>query len=177
MKYNIIDCNYEKHANSILEILNEAIENSTALYDYKPRLLSSMMSWFEAKKSNNYPVIGLENINGELIAFGSYGAFRSWPAYKYSVEHSIYVHKDYRGYGLGHILLESLIQSAQCNNYHAMIGGIDITNTGSIALHEKHGFQHVGTLPEVGYKFGRWLDLAFYQLILDTPDAPNEEHP
>ncbi|MBJ9985912.1 N-acetyltransferase family protein [Acinetobacter sp. S40] len=175
MEYNIINCNYEKHAKSILEILNDAIENSTALYDYKKRSLSSMINWFEQKQSNNYPIIGLEKSNGELIAFGSYGAFRNWPAYKYSVEHSIYIHKDYRGHGLGHILLESLIKSAQSNNYHVMIGGIDATNKGSIALHEKHGFQHVGTLPEVGYKFGRWLDLAFYQLTLNTPNTPNEE--
>lgn len=106
---------------------------------------------------------------------GSYGTFRAWPAYKYTVEHSAYVHKDHRGLGLGRQIMKSLIAAAQENNVHALIGGIDTTNVGSIALHEGLGFKHVGTLPQVGYKFGRWLDLSFYQLLLDTPLNPVED--
>lgn len=175
MEYNVINCTYEKHAQSILDIFNDAIETSTALYDYEKRSIESMVGWFETKRNNGYPVIGLESANGELIAFASYGAFRNWPAYKYSIEHSIYVHKEFRGKGLGHVLLELIINSAKENNYHVVIGGIDADNRGSITLHEKHGFHHVGTLPEVGYKFGRWLNLAFYQLVLDTPETPTEK--
>lgn len=172
MEYNIISCTYEKHANSILDIFNEAIETSTALYDYKNRTMEDMINWFEVKMSNHYPIIGLESPTGELIAFGSYGSFRNWAAYQYSIEHSIYVHKNHRGRGLGHIILKLLIQAARQNNYHTMIAGIDAENKGSIILHEKHGFQLVGMLPEVGYKFDRWLNLAFYQLLLDTPASP-----
>jgi len=172
IEHNIVNCTYEKHAGAILEIFNEAILHSTALYDYKPRQPQSMAGWFEAKKTGGFPVIGAENNGGKLLGFGSYGSFRGWPAYKYTVEHSIYVHKEYRGQGLGRILLSELIAAAGKNDLHAMIGGIDATNTGSIALHEKLGFKHAGTLAQVGFKFGHWLDLAFYQLLLETPAHP-----
>ena len=170
----IVHCAFERHADPILEIFNDAILNSTALYDYKPRTSQSMVSWFEAKSAGSFPVIGVEGSDGKLLGFGSYGTFRAWPAYKYTVEHSVYVHKDYRGKGLGSVLMQELIAVARQNSLHAMMGGIDATNSGSIALHERLGFKHVGTLPEVGFKFGRWLDLAFYQLLLDTPAHPVE---
>jgi phosphinothricin acetyltransferase len=168
----IVHCTYERHADAILEIFNDAILNSTALYDYKPRTPQSMVGWFEAKRAGGFPVIGVEGSDGNLLGFGSYGTFRAWPAYKYTVEHSVYVHKDQRGKGLGRVVMQALIAVARQNNLHAMVGGIDATNSGSIALHERLDFKHVGTLPEVGFKFGRWLDLAFYQLLLDTPAHP-----
>ena len=169
---NVVRCDFERHADAILAIFNEAIVNSTALYDYQPRTLQNMVSWFDAKRAGNFPVIGVENEGGGLLAFASYGTFRGWPAYKYTVEHSVYVHKDHRGQGLGRRVLRELIVAARRNDVHAMIGGIDATNAGSIALHERLGFKHAGTLPQVGFKFGRWLDLAFYQLLLDTPAHP-----
>lgn len=169
---SLVSCSYERHASAILEIFNDAILTSTALYDYEPRRPESMVGWFEAKRSGHFPVIGIENAEGRLLGFGSYGAFRAWPAYKYTVEHSLYIHKDHRGKGLGRTLLGALIAAAHDNGKHAMIGGIDAANIGSITLHQQFGFQHVGTLPEVGFKFGRWLDLAFYQLRLETPAEP-----
>lgn len=168
----IIDCTYERHAKAIIDIFNEAILNSTALYDYEPRALQSMVGWFDAKRAGNFPVIGVEDEQGNLLAFGSYGSFRAWPAYKYSVEHSVYVQKDHRGRGLGRIVMTKLIEAARKNEKHVMMGGIDATNKGSVALHEQLGFKHVGTLPQVGFKFGRWLDLSFYQLTLETPAQP-----
>lgn len=168
----VVNCSFDQHADAILEIFNDAILHSTALYDYKPREPQSMVGWFDAKKNGGFPVIGIEDNGGRLLGFGSYGPFRAWPAYKYTVEHSIYVHKEYRGQGLGRILLCELIVAAGKNDLHTLIGGIDATNTGSIKLHEKLGFKHVGTLPQVGFKFGRWLDLAFYQLLLKTPAHP-----
>lgn len=171
-QHPIISCSHSKHATAILDIFNEAILNSTALYDYKPRTPENMVAWFDAKQKGGYPVLGIEDKGGKLLAFGSYGSFRAWPAYKYTVEHSVYVHKDYRGQGLGLLIMQALIAAARQNNVHAMMGGIDATNEGSIALHERLGFKHVGTLPEVGFKFGRWLDLSFYQLLLDTPASP-----
>lgn len=171
----IVDCTFERHAPSILEILNEAIANSTALYDYKLRSLENMVTWFQTKKAGGFPVIGIEDNTGTLLAMGSYGAFRAFPAYKYTVEHSVYVHKDYRGQGLGRVIMERLIATARKNDLHAIVGGIDATNGGSIALHERLGFKRVGTLPQVGFKFGRWLDLAFYQLLLETPAHPADD--
>lgn len=167
-----IPCTHATHAAAILDILNEAIVTSTALYDYRPRASESMVGWFKAKQAGGFPVIGAESPGGELMGFASYGTFRAWPAYKYSVEHSVYVHKDHRGKGLGLALMQQLITAARAQQYHVMIGGIDQSNAASVALHEKLGFTHAGTIRQAGFKFGRWLDLAFYQLILDTPLDP-----
>ncbi len=167
-----VHCTHERHAPAILAIFNEAIVNSTALYDYQPRPLESMKAWFDTKQQGNFPVIGLEDSQGQLLAFGSDGTFRAWPAYKYTAEHSVYVHRDHRGRGLGLEVMRALIESARQRDLHALVGGIDATNTASIALHQRLGFQHVGTLPQVGFKLGRWLDLAVYQLLLETPREP-----
>ena len=167
-----IACTYESHANAILEIFNEAIVNSTALYDYKPRTQESMIAWFKAKEAGRFPVIGITASDNQLLGFASYGTFRAWPAYKYSVEHSVYVHKNHRGKGIGLALMQQLITVAKDQQYHTMIGGIDIANTSSIALHERLGFTHAGTIKQAGFKFGRWLDLGFYQLLLETPIRP-----
>ena len=168
----LVNCSLARHGRAILEVFNDAILTSTALYDYQPRTMESMTAWFAAKEAGGFPVLGVEDSDGTLQGFASYGTFRAWPAYKYTVEHSVYVHRDCRGRGLGRRLLQELIAAARENGLHALIGGIDAANPGSIALHERLGFRHVGTLPEVGFKFGRWLDLAFYELILDTPSQP-----
>ena len=161
-------------SDQILAIFNEAILHSTALYDYKPRTAESMSLWFENKRNGNFPVIGTMDDSGELSGFASYGTFRAWPAYKYSVEHSIYVAAPQRGRGLGKLLLQELIKSAREQNYHTLIGAIDSRNTISIRLHQRFGFQHAGTLRQAGFKFGRWLDLDFYQLLLETPNCPQD---
>lgn len=168
----IIDCTHAAHATAILGILNEAILNSTALYDYRPRTAASMAAWFEKKQAGGFPVLGALDDDGTLLGFASYGTFRDWPAYKYTVEHSVYVHSERRGRGVGRALLQRLIERAREQDYHALIGGIDADNVASVALHRSLGFEHCGTLREVGFKFGRWLDLAFYQLRLATPAQP-----
>lgn len=169
-----VSCDLEKHGAAILAIINEAIVNTTAVYDYTARPIESMTSWFEVKQRGNYPVIGVEDDDGQLLGFATYGSYRARPAYKYTVEHSVYVCKDQRGRGLGALLMRELIALARSDGYHVMVGGIDAENTGSIALHEKLGFAYAGTIRQAGYKFGRWLDLTFYQLILDTPAQPSE---
>ena len=169
---DFVECSLARHGGAILDIFNDAIAHSTALYDYRPREPESMVAWFEAKRRGGFPVIGLESAQGVLMGFGSYGTFRAWPAYKYTVEHSLYVHRDHRGQGLGAGLLRALIERATAQGLHVMVGGIDAANTASIRLHEKLGFTHAGTVRQAGFKFGRWLDLAFYQLILATPVEP-----
>jgi phosphinothricin acetyltransferase len=168
----IIDCTPADHAAAILEILNEAIVNSTAVYDYQPRTAASMLGWFEAKQAGAFPVLGAIAADGTLLGFASYGGFRAWPAYKYTVEHSVYVHAQQRGRGIGRALLQQLIERAREQDYHSLIGGIDASNAASIALHRSLGFEHSGTIRQAGFKFGRWLDLAFYQLLLETPRQP-----
>lgn len=173
----LVECNLRQHGDAIRAIFNDAIVHSTALYDYRPRTAEMMRVWFETKLNGNFPVIGFENPSGQLMGFGTYGTFRAWPAYKYSVEHSVYVDAHFRGQGLGTRLLQELIAAARRQEYHVLIGGIDSDNAVSIRLHEKLGFTFCGTIRQAGYKFGRWLDLSFYQRILDTPASPVEDSP
>lgn len=170
-----VHCTEDRHATAILDIFNHAIVNSTALYDYKPRPREAMAGWFDTKRKNDFPVIGVEDEDGTLLGFASYGTFRAWPAYKYSVEHSIYIHHACRGRGLGKRLLAELIEAATARDVHTMVGGIDLSNRASIALHEHLGFQSAGVIRQAAYKFGNWLDLAFYQKILATPAHPTED--
>lgn len=170
----LIDCSEEDHAAAILDILNDAILHSTALYDYAPRSPQSMQSWFAAKRANGFPVVGAVDDSGRLLGFASWGAFRVFPAYKYTVEHSVYVHREQRGRGLGRGLMQELIRRARAAQLHVLVGCIDASNTGSIKLHASLGFTHSGTFPQVGFKFGRWLDAAFYQLNLETPLQPRD---
>src|ERR1043166_4188912 len=123
----IVQCD-NSFSDQILNIFNEAILNSTALYDYKPRTPPMMEVWFEAKRKGNFPVLGVVNDDSKLMGFASYGTFRNWPAYKYSVEHSIYVRKECRGRGVGKLLLQRIIDTARAQNYHILIGGIDSQN-------------------------------------------------
>jgi L-amino acid N-acyltransferase len=166
---------YFPQASEILAIFNEAILNSTAIYDYRARTMAQMEKWFEAKEKGRYPVIGAFDEDASLIGFATYGPFRSWPGYKYSVEHAVYVRKDQRGKGLGKRLLLEIVEQAASQGYHMVIGGIDAVNTASIRLHQTLGFSHCASIKQAGFKFGRWLDLEFYQRILPTPLEPNEE--
>lgn len=166
----------EKQLPEIREIFNEAILNSTALYDYKPRTMEILNKWYAEKQNRNYPVIGVFDYEDLLLGFASYGSFRSRPAYKYTVEHSVYVRSDHRGLGIGSILLKEIVKIAQEQDYHVLVGGIDASNLESIRLHEKEGFVFNGIIREAGFKFGRWLDLAFYQLILKTPLYPKGDN-
>lgn len=149
----------------ILEIINHAIKNTTAVYDYNPRTLKMQKEWFLKKMADNMPVLIIE-IDTKVVAFGSYGIFRPWDGYRFSVEHSIYVSEKFRGNGLGKKLLEELILLAKNGGFHTMIAGVDANNPGSYGLHKKFGFVEIGKFKEVGYKFDKWLDLVFMQLML-----------
>lgn len=168
----LIACSFAAHGQAVADIFNDAILHSTALYEYQPRSLSDIGRWFEAKAAANLPVIGAVDAAGTLLGFASYGAFRPQPAYKYSVEHSVYVRADQRGRGLGPQLLHALIEAARAQQVHVMVGVIDASNAASIALHRRLGFEPAGVLRQAGFKFGRWLDAALYQRVLDTPSQP-----
>jgi L-amino acid N-acyltransferase len=149
----------------ILEIMNDAILTTTSIYDYRIRSHEFVEIWYNKKNSEKLPVLVCE-INGTAVAYGSYGIFRAWDAYKFSIEHSIYVQKDFQGQGIGKQLLIALIEKARTNGYHTMIAGIDAGNQKSYDFHKKLGFVEIGKFKEVGYKFDRWLDLIFMQLML-----------
>jgi phosphinothricin acetyltransferase len=149
----------------ILEITNHEILHSTVLYEYEPRTVEQQTEWFEAKKKGGWPVFVAE-LNEQVVGFATYGPFRERAAYQKSIEHSVYVHKDFRGKTIGHRLMVELIQTAKENGFHTMIAGIDSSNQASVEFHRKFGFEVVGTFKEVGHKFDRWLDVTFMQLLL-----------
>jgi phosphinothricin acetyltransferase len=151
---------------AILDIINYNILNSTALYDYEPRSLANQITIFEDKLTKGFPII-VATENNKVIGFGYYSEFRFREAYKFTVEHSVYTDKDSIGKGIGKLLMTRLITLAKTQNLHTMIGVIDSENNSSITFHEKFGFKTVGIIKESGYKFDRWLDSVFMQLILE----------
>ncbi len=168
----LIECTAEDHAGEIREILNDAIVHTTAIYDYHPRTPEDMVEWFRAKEEGEFPVLGAVDEAGDLLGFATYGVFRNWAAYKYSVEHSIHVRTAARGKGIGRALMERLIQKAVRQDLHVLVGAIDAGNAVSLALHRSFGFSDAGTIRHAGFKFGEWRDLVFMQLILETPTHP-----
>jgi len=169
----MIRCATDSDLPAILEIYNDAIINTTAIYDYKPHTLEDRTAWYEKKMDAGYPVLVFEE-NGFVVGFATFGPFRAYPAYKYTIEHSVYVHKHHRGKRIGTVLLQELIRIANQQGYATMVAGIDSSNEGSRLLHAKLGFNHCGTVQKAGYKFGKWLDLSFYQYALEGPATPTE---
>jgi L-amino acid N-acyltransferase YncA len=151
---------------AILAIVNDAILNTTAIYDYDVRTLNEQISWFQEKKEQNFPVIVATDENDNVVGFGTYGTFRMKIGFKFTVEHSVYVKEGFAGNGIGKAILLELINLAKAQKLHVMVGCIDAENTGSIEFHEKFGFKKAGILKESGYKFDKWLDLQFVQLII-----------
>lgn len=150
---------------AILAIINHNILHSTSLYDYSIRSFEQQKAILEEKIQKGFPVIVAEN-KGEVLGFGMYSEFRFREAYQFTVEHSVYVADNQLGKGIGKLLLSELIVLAKAQKLHTMIGVIDSENQNSIAFHEQFGFKIVGTIKESGYKFDRWLDSVFMQLLL-----------
>lgn len=162
---NRINCGFQ-HAEAMRDIWNDVIENTTCHYDSQPRSLDEVKEWLQAKAEASLPVIGLEDANGKLAGFASYGPFRPQEAYRRTAEHSVYVEKSFRGLGLGRRLLDEIIAHAESQEYHVLVGVIDSANLASIELHKQRGFTHAGRIREAGFKFGEWLDADFYELVL-----------
>ena len=150
----------------ILAIINHNILYSTSLYDYTPRTIERQTELLAEKKAKNFPVFVAEQ-SGKVAGFGMYGEFRFREAYRFTVEHSVYVSEAFKGKGIGGQLLQRLIEEAKSQKLHTMIGVIDAENQESILFHEKFGFKTVGIIKESGYKFDRWLDSVLMQLFLD----------
>ena len=146
----------------LLAIYNDVIATSTAVFAEDPVTIEDRRSWWQARVAQGYPVLVAEE-EGAVLGFATFGDFRSWPGYRYTVEHSVHVRADRRGKGLGTQLIRALFPRAAALGKHMMVAGVDAANTGSIRLHERLGFQRAGLLREVGFKFGRRLDLVFLQ--------------
>ena len=156
----------------ILDIYNDVIATSTAVYADRPSTLEERAEWLEARRRRGYPV--LVATEGEsVLGFSSFGDWRgAWSGYRHTVEHSVHVRADTRGVGVGRQLVEALFPFASAMNMHVMIGAIDAANEGSLRFHERLGFQRAAHFKEVGHKFGCWLDLVFMQRFLDLPGGP-----
>ena len=150
---------------AMLAIYNDAIIKTTAVYDYQARTNEAQRLWFETKQAQRLPVF-VAHDGATIIGFGSFGPFRPWPAYQYTVENSLYVDSAHRRKGAGTALLASLVTAAQSAGYHTMVAGIDATNEASLVLHRRAGFEPVAHFREVGWKFERWLDLVFMEKML-----------
>jgi phosphinothricin acetyltransferase len=151
---------------AIVEIINFNILNSTALYDYHPRTLEQQQAIFEDKLKKGFPII-VATMDNRIVGFGYYSEFRFREAYRFTVEHSLYVSNDYYGKGIGKQLLSELISLAKKQKLHTMVAVIDSENQSSVVFHEQFGFATVGIIKESGYKFDRWLHSVIMQLLLE----------
>ena len=155
----------EQDLQGILAIYNEVIASSTAIFSEEPVTLDDRRSWFAMRCDQGYPVLVVRDAQG-VAGFGSFGDFRSWPGYRFTVEHSVHVRADRRGQGIGTALVVALVEHAGALGKHAIIAGADAGNAASLRLHERLGFVLVARLPEVARKFDRWLDLVFLERLL-----------
>jgi L-amino acid N-acyltransferase len=153
----------EKDQPEILDIYNEAVLNTTATFDTEPRSHVAQMEWFK-KHKKNHPVFVAEE-DGEIVGWSSLSPWSDRCAYDTTVEVSVYIHKDHRGKGLGKKLLEVVTLEGKKVNNHTVISRISEGNQASIHLHEKLGYRHVGVLKEVGFKFGKYLDVYMMQYV------------
>lgn len=158
---------------AITAIHNHAVVHTTAIWNEEAVDRADRAAWLADRATRGYPVLVAVD-GGEVLGYASYAQWRPHSGYRLTVEHSVYVRDDQRGRGIGRTLMHALIDRARAAGLHVMIGGVESGNTASIALHERLGFAEVGRMPQVGAKFGRWLDLSMLQLVLDdrpTPDA------
>ncbi|KNX76301.1 acetyltransferase [Pseudomonas sp. 250J] len=155
----------------ILDIYNDAVANTTAIWNETPVDLGNRLAWFEARAQQGYPILVAVDDSG-VLGYASFGDWRPFEGFRHTVEHSVYVRSDQRGKGLGPVLMEVLIERARLCDKHVMVAAIESGNAASIRLHERLGFSITGQMPQVGVKFGRWLDLTFMQLYLDDNTLP-----
>jgi L-amino acid N-acyltransferase len=146
----------------LVEIYNDVIATSTAVYSSQPVSLEDRRSWWQARTAQGYPVLVTRDSRG-VSGFSTFGDFRAWPGYRFTVEHTVHVRADGRSRGTGTALVQALFPRAAALGKHVMIAGVDAENAASIRFHERLGFTQSGRLREVGYKFDRWLDLVFLQ--------------
>ena len=156
---------------AILAINNLAVAETTASWNYAPASLESRQAWFAGMTAKGDPVLAARR-GGELVGYAYWGPFRPADGYIYTVENSVYVRKDLHGQGVGRRLMLELIARARAKGLHAIVAGIGAENTGSIAFHARLGFTEYGRMPQVGAKFGRWMDLVLMQLMLNEDEQP-----
>jgi phosphinothricin acetyltransferase len=150
---------------AINDIYNYYVDRSTCTYQTEHESLAGREAWFAEHSPDKYPVTVVEH-DGRVVGWGSLSKFRPRAAYAPTVEASVYIHHDYHRRGLGRMLLVDLIARARAAGFHSLMGGVSADQTASLALQESLGMVRVAHLKEVGFKFGRWLDVIYLQLML-----------
>ncbi|WP_319825293.1 GNAT family N-acetyltransferase [Thalassovita sp.] len=163
----------ETDIDGITAIYNSAVQNTTAIWNDTVVTRDNRLAWLADRCRAGYPVLVAVDADGAVLGYASFGDWRAFDGYRHTVEHSVYVREGQRGGGIGKALMLALIARAREIGKHVMVAGIEAGNAPSIRLHESLGFRQVGHMPQVGAKFGRWLDLTFLQLTLDERDAPD----
>lgn len=156
----------------IRDIYNDAVLNTLAIWNEQTVDLANRQAWFDGRQAQGYPILVAVDDAGEVVGYASFGDWRPFEGFRFTVEHSVYIRADQRGNGLGPTLMEALIVRARECGKHVMVAAIESGNAASIRLHEKLGFTLNGQMPQVGVKFGRWLDLTFMQLMLNPGALP-----
>ena len=151
---------------ALLDIYNNAVLTSTSTFDLEPLTLGQRAKWL-SEHGRMHPLVVAES-NGLVVGYASLSPFRDKPGHSKSAEDSVYVHRDFQGRGVGTSLMKAILARAVSLGYHTIIAGIVPPNEASVRLHERFGFAYVGNFSEVGFKFSRWQDVAFYQLLLPT---------
>ncbi|KAG0198072.1 hypothetical protein BGX28_008437 [Mortierella sp. GBA30] len=150
-------------------IVNHEIAVSVNNFNYGPRSAETGLAWFKSTIDGGYPIIVATTViaGQEVVAgYASLGSFRQKDGYRFTAEYSLYIHHEHRRRGLGRILLRDLLIEAKNRNFHAIIGSISEGNEGSLRLASEFGFRVVGTMKENGFKFDKWIDNTFVELIL-----------
>ncbi|MFC7458443.1 GNAT family N-acetyltransferase [Brachybacterium sp. GCM10030267] len=163
------------HLETITEIHNDAVRHTTAVWDDHPVDLADRAAWLTQRRQAGFPVLVAVDEHGSVLGYASYGTWRARDGFRHTVENSVYVRDGQQGNGVGRSLMLELIDRAQQQGVHVMVAGIEAGNAGSIRLHEKLGFVEVARMPEVGVKFGRWLDLVFLQLTIQGDATPGHD--
>lgn len=157
----------EADLEGILPIYNDAVQHGTAIWNETPVDLANRRAWLAERNAAGFPVLVAVDAAGGVLGYSSYGTWRAFDGFRHTVEHSVYVRADRQGKGLGKALLQALIERARAAGLHVMVAAIERENAASVALHQRLGFAVTGQMPQVGRKFGRWLDLTFMQLFLE----------
>jgi len=156
----------QKDLPAMLEIYNYEVLNSTATMDIHPKTLEERQVWFDEHNTENHPLIVAE-IDSKVVGYASLSRYREKEAYRRTVELSVYIDKEYRERGIASALMEYLIEEAKKDpEIHTIVSVITGENQASVNLHEKFGFSLCGRVHEVGKKFGRYLDIINYELIV-----------
>ena len=151
-------------AEATAAIYNDEVLHSTVTFDLVTRTVEEQEAWLDARSGALEVVVA--EVDGVVAGFASLSAYKDRPAYRTTVEDSVYVHRDHRGTGVGRALLAEIIDVAENRGFHSVIARIVGGHDASIGLHRSLGFDHVGVEREVGRKFGRWLDVVVMQKLL-----------